>query len=483
VKEITSPSVLLRLLVPLAIIPLLGLSPLPHSVYSALQKVRNALNVDSPLNASAHIPIILEFFPDRADLWELTGHYAFLGGETELAVTYFQHAATFNSLSRSGFSEFGDAARQNGDLTTAIEAWQSAIIMGDPSVELYTRLLDAHNLQGDYDAIATDLYSLTKLEPTNPNHFYKLGIILTSKQPESALAYLLQAVELEPAYKDEVQFIITAIDGARRYDDPAYSLLESGRALANLNHWELAARAFQETIQYRPDYAEAWAYLGEARQHLEVSEEHQEKSNAGLTELEHALELDPRSIAANTFMALYWQRQGSYDLALVYLHEAATIEPDNPTIKAEIGRTLAIMGDLEKAKGYYEQATKLAPNDPHFWLQLAGFSTKYEYQLRETGLSAVRNAILLNPEDPASLDMMGEIFILLGDLSSAVRFFHRAIKADPDYAPAHLHLGFAYVLQGEDDLARKHLTSASTSSTKDSATTEQAQRMLDTYFP
>lgn len=435
------------------------------------------------MNASAHLPEILAYFPDRADLWELTGHYAFLGGETESAVTFFQHAATMGSLSASGYIEFGDAAFRNGDFSTAIEAWQSAIAMDSPSIELYSRLYKTHNLQGDLDATINDLYSLAELEPSNPNHFYKLGLILSSIQPETALAYLLQASELEPAYQDDAQAIKSSVDAARKYDDPAYTLLESGRALGELNHWEHAVRAFQEAIKHHPDFAEAWAFLGEAKQHIEVDEDLQENSNMGLIELEQALEIDPQSIAANTLMALYWQRQQRYDLALVYLHTADNIEPKNPTIQVEIGRTLAIMGDLEKAQGYYERATELSPNDPHFWRQLAGFSIKYETQLREIGLPAARKAILLNPEDPASLDTMGEIFILLQDLYSGIRFLERAIAAQPDYAPAHLHLGFAYLLIGNDDLARKYLTYASTFATQDSVTAQHARRMLDSSFP
>lgn len=482
-KQETPSYFILRLLIPILIIPLLGISPLPHDVYSAFGNIRNALMVEALLNASSHLPKILAYFPGRVDLWELTGHYAFLGGDTESAATYFQHAATIDSLSAAGYIEFGDAAQQNGDFSTAVEAWQTAIAMDGPSIELYTRLYETHDLQDDLDAVINDLYFLTELEPTNPNHFYKLGIILSSIQPETALAYLIQASELETDYKDDVQTIKNSVDAARKYDDPAYTLLESGRALANLNQWEHAIRAFEEAIKFHPNFADAWAFSGEAKQHIEVDDEQHQNSNAGLVELEKALEIDPQSIAANTFMALFWQRQQHYDLALVYLHAADSIEPNNPNIQIEIGRTLAIMGNLEKAQDYYNRATEISPNDPHFWRQLAGFSIKYDTQLREIGLPAARKAILLNPEDPASLDTMGEIFILLQDIYSGIRFLERAIEAQPDYAPAHLHLGFAYLLIGNDDLAQKYLTFASTFATQDSTTAQQARRILDSSFP
>ena len=457
----------MRLLIPLLIIPLLGITPLPHEVISALRNIRQALLVDSPLDASANIPKMLEYFPDRADLWELTAHYALLGGETELAVNYYQRAATLNSLSTYGFIELGD-------INTAVEAWESAGNKGGTSIELYSRLLGAHILLNDYDGIVNDLYSLTELDPSNPNHFYEIGIFIASMQPDSAIAYLLRAAELDPFYSDDVQSIKRAIDSARIFDNPAYTLLETGRALANLNQWEHAARAFEEATQIRPDYAEAWAFFGEAKQHLKVGEEHQESANIGSWEIEHALEINPHSISANTIMALYWQRQNRYDLALVYLHNADKIDPDTPAMQAEIGRTLAIVSDLNKAQNYFERATELAPNDPHYWRLLADFFIQYNIQLRDTGLPAARQAVLLNPEDPASLDVMGEVFIVLEDLFSAIRFLKQAIV---------LHLGFVYLLQGSDALAWKHLSLASALAEPDSPTAEQTQRMIDTYFP
>jgi len=468
---------------PLIIIPLLGITPLPHELKSALQNFRKALLFDSPLDASVNIPQMLEYFPDRVDLWELTAHYAFLGGDTELAVTYYQRAATVNSLSTYGFIEFGDAALLEGDPYTAVGAWESAAAKGGPSIELCSRLLKAHILLNDYDGIVSDLRSLTELDPSNSYYFYELGIFIASKQPDSAIAYLLRASELDPIYSEDVQSIKRAIDSARIFDNPAYTLLETGRSLANLNQWEHAARAFEEATLIRPDYEEAWAFLGESKQHLKDGEDHQEYSKIGLMEIERALEINPQSIAANTLMALYWQRQNRYDLALVYLHNAENIEPDNPTLQAEIGRTLAIMSDLNKAQLYYEQATELDPSNPHYWRLLADFSIQYKLKLRDIGLPAARQAIMLNPKDPASLDVMGEVFILLKDLSSAMRFLKKAILIDPNYAPAHLHLGFAYLLQESGDLAWKHLWLAATFAEPDSATAEQAQRMIDIYFP
>ena len=45
---------------------------------------------------------------------------------------------------------------------------------------------------------------------------------------------------------------------------------------------------------------------------------------------------------------------------------------------------------------------------------------------------------------------MGQVLIKLGDDLNAERFLDQAIQADPNYAPAHLHLGFLYLVRGDN---------------------------------
>ncbi len=481
-ERLTTTSVILRILIPVLLIPLLGITPLPHSVYSTLRQVQLTLDSDSPSDTAENLSQLIKYYPDRLDLWELTGHYALLGGEYETAVGYFQHAAELNQLSSNGFTELGDAALLAGDLATAISSWESAVTIAGPSIYLYSRLLETHRLQDDFNEMIADLQILIELDPNNSDHLNELGLLLATTDPEIALAYLIRAAEINPVYTDNFQTIKSAVDYARTFDNPAFTLVESGRALANLNYWQHAARAFVEATKIRPDYAEAWAFLGEARQKISL-EKTQDNSEIGYQELAYALELNPDSIAANTLMALYWQRQERIDLSLVYLHQAESIEPNNPTMQVEIGRTIAMMGDLEKAQQYYERATQLEANDPNYWRLLAEFSLIYETQLHEVGLPAARQAVLLNPEDPANLDMMGQIFILLEDFHSAMRFLQRAIQADPDYAAAHLHYGFSNLLQENTSEAWQHLSLAASLAPNGSSIEEQANRMLEMYFP
>jgi tetratricopeptide (TPR) repeat protein len=274
---------------------------------------------------------------------------------------------------------------------------------------------------------------------------------------------------------------MNSIRTAQRADDPAYTLLESGRALASIGEWDLAAQAFQRAVDLRPDSAELWAYLGEARQHLDPGQG-ESPSNAGLAELNKAIQYDPTSLMGLTYMALYWQRQGETDRALQALEEVTRLYPDNPALQSELGNALAQTGNLQAALVAFQNAVRLAPGIPDYWRLLAAFSARYEYQISPVGLPAARRAVALDPANPASLDEFGQVFLLLRDFTNAERLFRRAVEVDPYYAPAHVRLGLVYALRGEDNRAYDTWTQVQ-SMAPGSPAADHAQRLIKSYFP
>jgi Flp pilus assembly protein TadD len=78
--------------------------------------------------------------------------------------------------------------------------------------------------------------------------------------------------------------------------------------------------------------------------------------------------------------------------------------------------------------------------------------------------------------------MLGQVLLLLGDLTSAERAFLSALEVDQNYSLARVHLGLVYILQGNAQGARQEWQSV-LSGAPDSAAAEQAQRLMHNYFP
>ncbi len=173
----------------------------------------------------------------------------------------------------------------------------------------------------------------------------------------------------------------------------------------------------------------------------------------GLAELQKAVSLDPKSLAAQTFLSLYWIRQGRYDQALETIHLALQLAPDNPILVAELAAVLAASGDLDGANQTYRQAAALSPYDPLYYRLQVSFSLEYDYQVAQIALPLARKLVVQDPQDPTNLDLMAQVFIHQGDLVDAERFLRRSLDANPDFAPAHLHLGLLYLLLGDQAAA------------------------------
>jgi tetratricopeptide (TPR) repeat protein len=324
-----------------------------------------------------------------------------------------------------------------------------------------------------------DLQAQLRFQPGDPQALYQMGLLLAATQPELASTYLIQAADgdqnlAEPARTVERGLRVAIITG-----NPAFVYLSAGRALASIGEWDLAFEAFQRAILDNPDWAEAWAFLGEAVQHQPPDED---TDWIALEHLQKAISLNPTSIAANVFLAMYWQRRQRVETALEYLHKAAAADPHNPALQAEIGNFIAETGDLPTAQTYYERATQLAPTNPTYWRILAEFSIHYSNQIRQLALPAARQAVMLSPQDPASLDVMGQVLFNLGDYANAERFFLRSLQSDPNYAPAHLHLGMNSLMLGQEADAQEQLILAD-SLAPGTAIADQAQRLLQRYFP
>ncbi|MGD2159147.1 MAG: tetratricopeptide repeat protein [Anaerolineales bacterium] len=498
-QKVIENGVLGRILLALILISLLNLAPQPHAVANRFEQARRAMSFNTYPAVATVLSQIAEQLPWRVDLWEKAGFQALAGGDSIQAIVNFEHADKLGTLSMNGQVTLGDAYQLNGDLNAAIDVWTNVIRAEGTSTELLTRLAGAHWSVRDYASTIADLRAFFALHPDasavsgvhfdewsdrnfgQPNLSLQLGLLLAAEQPDSAPAYLIRASELNPELGSVARSLAREIQRALPEDNPAYTFMASGRALASLGLWEFAVHAFQGATEIQPNYSDAWAFLGEARQHLNASDEDLYGDEL-IPELKKALELNPNSVPGHIFTALYWQRNGQYDLALSALNTASQLDSNNPALHADLGATMASLGDLETAREYYQKAVEMTPGDPTYLRALAKFSLEYNYHVREIALPTARQALLSEPKDSASLDVMGQVLLVLEDYRGAEKFLRRALQYNPQYAPAHLHIGTLYLLRDDTDQARQHFSLAR-SLAIDPSTSNHAQRMWEQLFP
>jgi tetratricopeptide (TPR) repeat protein len=480
VKISSTISNYLRIFLISLIIALLGLAPRPHISATFLHNAGQAIAHGELLDASQNLADAAEFFPWRYDLNLAAGRFAFQGGDPNAAIQYLEHPGTISHLSYDDLILLGDAYHQSGDSLMAEAIWKHASQL-DNSSQAAERLADLYLQFKDYASAVTMLEDLLSINPSNIQLYFQIGSLYAITDPIKALPFLAQAEEIDAVNPDRAHILYEKIRTGSLFDDPSYTLLITGRQLANWGEWELASEAFQNAIILRPDYVDAWAFLGEAKYQMDFSRSGT-PSNVGYHELDYALHLDPDSTLANTFMSLFWERQEDYPQARIFLERAIDTSPNDPFLYSELGNIIAKTGDLPAAQSTYETAIQLSPQDPLFYRLLAEFALQYQIQIRELALPAIRQAINLDPGNADFLDVMAQVMLMLQDYHSAERYAQSALQADPDFSPAYLHLGTAYLYLGESAHARRWFKLAENVD-PDSWVAAQAKRMLDYYFP
>ncbi len=391
--------------------------------------------------------------PHNASIWEHMAVLDYRNGLCQQANIEFNMAASYGKLSPETLLFYAECLLDQGKYGEVVNLLSPHLGDAYKPYGLERLLARAYLNQNDHAGALLILMDWAVPDGKDPLASYTLGLYQALTDPSESLKNLQSAASQDPEYSETYREIQTAVNTAQLSDNFAYQAVVVGQAYGNLNEWELAEYAFQTAVKVDPDYAEAHAWLGEARQHLGAD---------GSNELQLALELNPDSILAQALNALYLQRQGRPDEALIYLNQVAEAEPANPAWQMALGQSNAQLGKLVEANGYYQHAVELEPENVTTWQALAEFCLTYQFEVQTAGIVAANKAVLLSPDSPRSLDLAGQAALIGGNLISAEYYLRKAITLDPRFAPAHLHLALVLLQQDKNQEARQELEKATT---------------------
>lgn len=462
----------LIVLVVLLVITAAVLGPLIYTGYNELLQAQSALAQARFSDAAGFYESAAQKLFWRNDLWEQAGLAAYHSGDKDDAIRLLVVAQKKKSLSAQGWDALGSAYWAKADHVTALSVWQSGS-QADPSyAPLFDRLIMAYHEQGDYASEEDALNKRLALSDDAPAH-YRLGLLLTLSDSARAQKEFTAASALDPEYDSVTRTLLSTLNVAGLEPDPARRFVVIGRGLGLVEEWGLASQAFEQAVSADAKNAEAWAWLGEARQHT--------GQDAG-EQLDKALALDAHDPVVRALRGLYWKRQGNYVNALGEYLQAAQIEPDNPVWQTSIGEAYSQTGDLASALNAYQKATSLAPNDATYWRLLAMFCADNGVQVLDVGLPAAQKAAELAPNDSQVLDALGWSYMKAGYLSDAEQNLLKAIQLAPDLAMAHIHLAETYLQKGDRASAFNELNLARQLD-ENGLGAQLADRLLKQYFP
>lgn len=439
--------------------------PLILSGYSEWKKASTSKSYEEAAN---HYKNAAQRIPWQSDLYELAGHEYYYAKEYPQANAVYQKAFQRGSLSSVGWVAWGDVLYLNGDAGRATQIWERGLAQKNPSEDLYSRLAKVYKENGNYSKAAEYLQKYVSLHSDDAGAHYRLGLLLTLTDPKNALSELISASELDPQLDPAVETLHSALDAALQNNTPSQRFVLIGRGLGLIQEWEMARIAFESAIQADAQNAEAWAWLGEAKQ---------QANEDGTAELDRAYQLNPNSSTVRGLRGLYFQRTSNFRSALTEFQTAALLDSKNPAWQVSIGETYSKLGDLIRGLQAYQAATTLAPTDPGYWRLLALFCGQNNVNIKDVGIPAAEQAVILASDDSSSQDLLGWLLLLDKRYPEAERILLHALELDPINASAHLHLGMLYLEKNQRELAFPHFVRARDLGNSD------AQVILNQYFP
>ncbi len=261
-----------------------------------------------------------------------------------------------------------------------------------------------------------------------------------------------------------------------------------GAANQSLGNLEEAIEAYKKAISLKPDYAEAYNNMG-------VTLNEQSKLDEALEAYKRAISLKPDYAEAYNNMGNTLQRKGKLDDALEAYNKAITLTPHHAKAYYNMGLCLRDQGKLEEAIEAYNTALSINPDYAEAYSNI-GVSLRDQGKLEEA-IEAYNKALSINPDFAEAYSNMGNVLTEQGKLDEALRFYTKALKIKPDYADAYYNTGGILRQQGKleeavqaytkavsikpDYASAKHMLSALTGNTNETAPREYVENLFDGY--
>ncbi len=203
-----------------------------------------------------------------------------------------------------------------------------------------------------------------------------------------------------------------------------------------------AITEFGRAIQIDPNYAPAYAGLGEAYwigyQQLNRGKEWLTKASANC---EKALGLASQSAEGYTCAGNVSFGTGKYEKAVDQFQRAVELDPNNDYALGYLADAYQKLGKQQDAEATYKKAVALRPN---YWAVYNWFGAFYATQAKyDQAASMFRKVIDLAPENYRGYSNLGGVYLYQGRYDDAIDVLGRSIGLRPN-RDAYANLGAAY---------------------------------------
>ncbi|HVP54973.1 MAG TPA: tetratricopeptide repeat protein [Candidatus Eisenbacteria bacterium] len=204
---------------------------------------------------------------------------------------------------------------------------------------------------------------------------------------------------------------------------------------------DAAIQQFEQALKASPNYAPAYAGLGEAYWHGYRADRGTAWLDRAKVNCEKALIADPKVADGHTCLGNLYNDTGKYENAVAEFQRAFSSDPRSVDALNGLAEAYDRMGNPAAAEATYKQAINL---QPQYWAVYNWLGTFYYGQARyEDATAMFRKVTEMMPDNHRGYDNLGAMYLLEGKYDDANKALNRAIDLRPTMT-AYSNLGESY---------------------------------------
>ena len=202
-----------------------------------------------------------------------------------------------------------------------------------------------------------------------------------------------------------------------------------------------AVKAFEQSIKASPNYAPAYAGLGEAYWQGYKANRGREWLDKAKASCEKSLSANSKLAEGHTCLGNVYRSQGKYNEALAEILQANKLDPSDTFTLLALGDTYDKLGKTTESEATFKQAIILSPNS---WAAYNWLGAFYSGHARYADAAAQFQKVTeIAPDNYRGYDNLSAMRILQGHYDQAIHSLNRSIELKPSM-PAYSNLGSAY---------------------------------------
>ena len=355
--------------------------------------------------------------PENFQLKLALGRAARAKGDLAVAEQSYRDATRLNSRSLEAQNGLAQVAIDRHDFNLLAQVAEGAIAVTPQSSMPYVWRGISEASQRLFEKAETDFQQAIKLDAKNSIAYYELAQIrLQQKKLPEARALLQQTLDNNPNAVLALRELV-ALDLNDRQPAKAISRVQAQIAKSPNNSEYYAALADLQTM------------TGD--------------SNAAIATAETAMKLNPSDDGA---VMAYTRAQASHGDVGKAIATWQTWTKNHPNDS----RAYAILGTLEESQGNKDQAMAAYKKSLEIQPEQAVAANNLAYLMLDNGenvdvaLTLAQTARRVLPNSPSTADTLAWAYYHKGTYSSARELLEDAVKASPNNAAMHYHLGMVY---------------------------------------